>query len=167
MMRTVRPSRRKADNPDGSKKPCYAIGSPCANLIMARRRHAAPRTGRRYDCCRDLSSLVAIKAQSAGATSQGDRAPPRFRLTGGVQIRVRRRGIGFRGRTLRRSDTRASRTPPRSRRHTNEGAEGRDTRGWACRGGCGARTDAKWRARFRDRRSPCVGYSNRRCQPKR
>ena len=76
MMRTVRPSRRQADNPDGSKKPCYAIGSPCANLIMARRRHAAPHTGRRYDCCLDLSSLVVLDVDSAGAATRDDRAPP-------------------------------------------------------------------------------------------
>ncbi len=76
MMRTVRPSRRKADDPGGSKKPCYAIGSPCANLITARRRHAAPHAGRRCDCRRDLSSLVDLEAESAGTTPQNGRVPP-------------------------------------------------------------------------------------------
>lgn len=82
MMRKVRPSRRKADNPAGSKKPCYAIGSPCPNLIMAWRRHAVPHAGRRYDCWRDLLSLVDRATEPAGTTPPSDRRH-NFPLDGG------------------------------------------------------------------------------------
>lgn len=94
MMRTVRPSRRKADDPGGSQKPCYAIGSPCANLIMARRRHAAPHTGRRYDCCRDPASLIDFDAEPAGTIPRSERAPPPSAGREASRYRVRLGGYG-------------------------------------------------------------------------
>ncbi len=43
-MRTVRPSRGKADNPTGSRKPLIAIGSPCVDFHHGRACRHTPTT---------------------------------------------------------------------------------------------------------------------------